>query len=594
MGDTRPFTAVLTPADAAASFGPVLVAMVGTGTVPPVVDAFLVNLCGLQVGLVDDPAADRPGRLVGEADEIVVVDFDRSPQDTLPALSAQTRTRRMVRYPIANERRPLALGGPPLLRPRMPLWMGEVALVGVSTDDLSDLLRRRFDRRQPQRGSSAAAPAGGPAGTATLSFRWRLRLSWDGPDSNSSGLSGPVLRPDQRHTYQLTVPVTPVTVSAVLAYDTEGRLVDAAGRIANDPSGQLPDAYQPAPAPVGFPVAGRRAPVVRTGQRRSWGRHAGAVDCPTVVFEFQPAVTDGAGDEVIRGGDGLLEVDDVRLDGTPVDAGVVVGVGTPAPPPAGAPLLALPTFRITGRNAPVADAEAVVRAVVADHVDRHQADAHIRPLSRACWQETVLKIFRHESGNRFRQFDDRGAGRRSFSRQSTTWYFGHEQEMPLFGPPHGYGIGQLDFFSSPPRGASDEEVWNWVENVRAAALVVLDEKAVAAWAVISQHVPSPLDRRHRAVFQREVVRRYNGGTEFTWTGTAWAIRPPFRWRDNADHSRGPHPNLLYPNRVLDTSVVYYRSAAGNANEADGANTQFAWPPQIPLDAADFPAETALP
>ena len=159
--------------------------------------------------------------------------------------------------------------------------------------------------------------------------------------------------------------------------------------------------------------------------------------------------------------------------------------------------------------------------------------------------------------------------------------------MPLFGPPHGYGIGQLDLFGTPPAGATDEQVWSWVENLRAAVGIVLAEKAVAAWALISAHVPSPLDQFTRAVFQREVVRRYNGGREFTWTGTTWAIAPPWTWLDPADPGKGPNPNITYPNLVLGTGVVYFRNAAGAANQPDGASTQFMYPPPVAFQAADY-------
>src|SRR5690606_37910706 len=118
------------------------------------------------------------------------------------------------------------------------------------------------------------------------------------------------------------------------------------------------------------------------------------------------------------------------------------------------------------------------------------------------------------------------------------------------------------------------------------------EKARSAWALISTHVPAPIDRRTRAAYQRELVRRYNGRREMTWTGSAWAVRPPFDWADPGDHSKGPHPRLLYVNSLLGTTVVYYRSASGAPNVGDGAATQFAYPPPVPLTAADFPPETA--
>lgn len=578
-GARRPFTAELELLSPAAAFGQVYLAVVADTPTGPTAEAFTVYLCGLQAALIDDPAPAQPGAVPGEADEVVVVDFDASPRDTPALLADQARARRMVRYRIANAPRPLVAGGAPVLRPRMPLWMGELQLVGVARAALEDLLRRRADRR--------AVPPGAPAGPSTtrISFRWSLRLEWDGPDSASAAFAAPYPRPNQRHAYTLTLPAAPAPVTATLSYDPLGRLTGPSGQPApTDPSGELPGALQPAPQPAAFPLPGRRLPVVRVGALRRWGRAPADPVLPSLVVEFQPSVQNAAG-EVIRGGDGTLSVDGVTLDGNAIDAGAPAAGA--APPPAGAPLLQLPVFRAYGQNPPAPQVEDVVRALVTDYVSRHAADAHIAPLTSACWAETVLRILRLESGGQYRQFDDRGAGRRRFQRQSGTWWFGTENGMPLFGPPHGYGIGQLDLFGTPQAGATDEQVWNWVENLRAAVGIVLAEKAPAAWALISAHVPSPLDQFTRAVFQREVVRRYNGGHEFTWTGTTWAIAPPWTWLDPANQALGPNPNITYPNLVLGTGVVYFTNAAGAANQPDGASTQFMYPPPVAFQAADY-------
>ena len=578
-GGGRGFEAVLEVADPVSVFGQVYLGVVADTPAGPIADAFTGHLCGLQVALVDDPTSRQPGPLPGEADEVVVVDFDASPQDTPVLLAQQARARRMVRYAIANEMRPLSGGGPPVLRPRMPLWMGEVQLVGIGRAEIEDLLRRRAERR--------GTPKGAPSGplTTRISYRWRLRLSWDGPDSGAPAFTAPFPRPNQRHAYTLDLPRQPQTVTAVLSYDERGRLTDAAGStVPADPGGALPGALQPAPQPAPYPVAGRRLPAARVGQLRPWGRQANAPQLPSLVVEFQPTVEDATG-EVVRGGDGLLTIEDVLLDGSPVDPGATAGQ-TGGPPP-GAPVLRLPPFRVHGSNAPAPQVEDVVRALVRQYVAAHAAATHIAPLSPDCWVETVLRVLRHESGGRYRQFDERGAGRRRFRRQNGTWWFGTETGMPLFGPPHGYGIGQLDVFSSPQRGANDDEVWNWVENLHAAVLVVLADKAVAAWGVVGQHAPTPLDHFTRAVFQRETVRRYNGGSEFRWTGTTWAAQPSVQWLDAADHSKGPSPNVLYPNLVLGTNLVYYTDAAGSPNHPDGANTQFLYPPPVPFGAAQY-------
>ena len=82
-----------------------------------------------------------------------------------------------------------------------------------------------------------------------------------------------------------------------------------------------------------------------------------------------------------------------------------------------------------------------------------------------------------------------------------------------------------------------------------------------------------------AVFRRESVRRYNGGAGFLWSGTAWQINPNLKqWADDADHTKGPYRNLLYPNQVLGTTVCYFKNAADTCNATNGgAATTFPWP-----------------
>ena len=56
---------------------------------------------------------------------------------------------------------------------------------------------------------------------------------------------------------------------------------------------------------------------------------------------------------------------------------------------------------------------------------------------------------------------------------------------------------------------------------------------------------NPNSRHDRAVFRREVVRSYNGGTEFIWQNHAWHMRPSVHGA-----------RLAYANRALGTNVVY--------------------------------------
>jgi len=195
---------------------------------------------------------------------------------------------------------------------------------------------------------------------------------------------------------------------------------------------------------------------------------------------------------------------------------------------------------------------------VADYFNSNVAVPRVALLPLAVWQETIHFILAHEAG---RQFENRGAGRRRFAGT----YYGHEQDMPFFGPPHGYGYGQHD----NPR-VSDDGAWSFLENLRESVRRVMEDKATDAYNHLSGHLPTPPNRRIRAVYRREFVRRYNGGSEFRWNGTDWEINPNLRqWEDAGDHSQGANQRLPYPNRVLGTNVVYFTGT--------GAATVFPWP-----------------
>ncbi len=502
---------------AATAPGPATIAAVAT---PPAFAAAGGHVVGVQAALVADSGPAAPGPVRGEADETLEVDFLASPQLTLAALTAQTRARRMLRYRIGSRAR--ALGTANVVQPEMPLWMAELQLVGITAAQLDALLAPR---------------------TAPLHVQvdWTLALAWDGPDANAAAINaGP--RATQSHNFTLPLPGQSVVE---LTHGTAPALAAA-------------------PGAIGFPVAGRRLPGVLVDAPRTFGRQGGATQ-PSLVIEWQPRVVDGAGNEIIRGGNGTLAAQ-VALGSAALD-------------------VRLPAFRVTGENPqPDADVEALIVALVDQYYDAHSGEARIQLLSRACWETTVLRVFRHESGVRhgYQQFDSRGALRSTFTRAPSRVY-GLEDALPLFGPPHGYGVGQLDSIFG--RGPNDDEVWSFVENIRSGVRLLMEDKATAAYALVSAHLPAPVDQRTRAVYQREIVRRYNGGTEFEFSGGAFVINPSQRYADSTDPSKGPNLNLRYPNQVLGTGVVYFTSAAGVADTPDGAATVFPWP--ITFTAANF-------
>jgi len=458
----------------------------------------------------------------------------------------------------------------------MPMWMGEVQFVGVTDAQLRDLLRRRYARSAV---SDPPDPAANPAPPRKLriGWTWNLRLSWDGPDDNADAVAAPVQNAHLGHNYELALTGNP---TVVLHYGANGQFTDAQGRdLVVDGQGRVPAAFTPAPTAVPFPVANRRLPAVLvSGQQRPWGRVAGAQDRPALVLEFQPAVTEN-GEEVIRGGDGELGVSTVSFDERPLDPGLIPDTQGVLGPPQGVPLLALPAFRIAGVNpTPDADIETVIEEFVETYYNDNDTLPQVNILSQECWRQTAMLIFTHESGIRggYNQFREARASTVSYRYQTRTYWYGNEKDMPLMGPPHGYGIGQLDNWGPvPPVGANPNEVWNWVENIRTAVRLLFANCGGGAYQLISGHMPNPIDQRTRAIFQRETIRRYNGGREFRWNGNDWEIEPSLQYRVAGNPASGPNRNLLYPNQVLAhagvPAITYFSSAAGVANIADPVN-----------------------
>jgi len=190
-----------------------------------------------------------------------------------------------------------------------------------------------------------------------------------------------------------------------------------------------------------------------------------------------------------------------------------------------------------GRALMALDVERPAVTAVTDFFNRNATLPHVALLALAVWQDTLRRIILHESAGRLAQFETRGAGRRAFGGQ----LFGHENDMPMFGAPAGYGLGQLD---NP--AVNDDEAWSFFENVRKAVRIAMQDKALPAFNSVQPHLSTPPTRRQLAVFRRDVVRRYNGGTEFRFQGGDFEIFPR---QTNA-------ARLGYPNTVLGTAVVY--------------------------------------
>jgi hypothetical protein len=485
----------------------------------------------------------------------------------------------MVAYDIVNHRRPLdpnapqGANNPAVLQPQMPMWMVELQIVGCTRQQLENLMARRYFRQY--------SGLINPYTPIKLRFdlQWQLTLSWDGPDINSPSFPT-ITRHQQVYRYSQIFPSSQETQVVELFFGSRGQFTDASAKdIALGNESDVPNAFSLAPSAISFPVAGRRLPkVIVSGQTRYWRLQNSENQKETLLIEFQPRIVSQNNEEIIRGGDGVLELQRVSVDGQHIDGGMVPGTGNVvSPPPSTDPDFRLPRFRVRGTNPmPHADVQNTINALVQEFFASHNNLNHVVLLPLACWQETARRIFAHENGGDC-HFDVRPSNRRRDS--YVGFYYGHERDMPLFGPPHGYGFGQLDY---PP--VDDDSAWNFFSNIRRAVLQIFQIYGLGAYQHFTQGngaatfnaLANTDPQRRRALYQRELVRRYNGGTEFRWNAQAtdWQISPSLaRWEDPNNHNKGPNPRLPYPNRVLGTNVHYFEPYPNGT----GANTQFPWP-----------------
>jgi hypothetical protein len=119
--------------------------------------------------------------------------------------------------------------------------------------------------------------------------------------------------------------------------------------------------------------------------------------------------------------------------------------------------------------------------------------------------------------------------------------------MPLFGAPAGYGMGQHD-----PPIVSEQDLWNFREHVRYGIELIMATKGRAAYSHLNgQHPLDSNEKLDRAIFLREVVRRYNGGLEFVYENGNWVMKGL-----TPKHKPLEPTAREYANKMLGTKVLY--------------------------------------
>lgn len=544
-GKQRSFTGIVfLPADT--QFGPVQLVIEPEGLTPGHLAGFSFLLLGAQVGITDDFPAGATGANAGPvasaADEVVVLDYTSSPAVAAGTLEpsknaarasqqAAGRARRLLRFPLQSVKRPTG-AGPGVVQKlvsQMPFLMMELQLLGAERGAIEELLRLREQR------TSA------PSNELRLSTEWSLSIDWPTPDR---GAANPFLQPSFSITDKQDV-VLKLDANA----DVTLRKLDGVS------AGEASSAFATPPPTLSFPEPGRRQPKVRVSEagavvERAWGRHGGTANQPSTVIEWQPVLTttgSAADKPLIRGGNVEVTLRSLTLAGAVVAPGPAFPRPTPAgalptKPATGVPLAFVPHFRIHGLNPAPADLTALVDAVTESEFNANRAARpYLDFIPLEFWKVAMRGIVTHETNGR--QFATRGGlatGVIAFASGGRTQAHGKERDMPIFGPPHGYGLGQLD----PPDNI--DQVWDLEQAVLECVRRLLLEKASDAQRSLANEfaasATAPLSTRSKNVFLRESVRRFNGGSEFVRNAanTDWEVFPSIR----------NDPTIFYCDEVL--------------------------------------------
>ena len=323
-------------------------------------------------------------------------------------------------------------------------------------------------------------------------------------------------------------------------------------RVEDDGTNSLQPDFPWAAAP--FPSAKRRAPKVWLAERsRVWGWKGEGPIVPTLVFEWQPPIVSAARNnqvsEMMIGGDGSLRVRALTIGGLAVGRD---GSAPPAPTASAPPLLALPTFRIKGKNPRDAAAmDELLTATIRDVIAANPTEGSARMLSPAAWKRISEILMFHESGGR--HFDDK-VGRAVFRERVPYQCHGIQSGMPKFGAPSGYGIGQHD----PPRSLQD--LWNFYDHVRLGVeLLMVKQYGKGAYSYLNGlRALDPANAFDRAVFLREMVRRYNGCCEVVLENGKWKLAPfAPATRKHPSPSAVSEKRVPYVNLALHTPDIRY-------------------------------------
>jgi len=604
------------------------------------VDAFAVHLCAVELSLVDD--LDQPtqgrGRSLTGSDEQNVVDFSQ-PHATPngAAIRALTRSQRMHCYLIRSAFDPT--GAQPT--GTMPQFMLAIHFVGLSSASLGELGLHRYRREThgilfPVFGANTAPPPNDGVSRASprtsvlfqLSWQYRFAIDWAARNSDL-----------QARSYG-TVPFV------VTGQGRASLRVDGLGAVFGPGLEQLRTSDNVVPLALAAQPTdpARRTPELRIDQPLAFGRHKQETARPSLVVESLPIFTEAplplfpnvasllrsrgqvfppqpATVPALRGGLGdvsLTQLDvgfgEVEND-TPnlvalttplvervpqdpsaqgLDVLVVRTTGPAKVVPPSSPPLALPLIRVAGVNLPQANALALLDRIVRSAIPA----AGLFFISQNCWVQTARMTILGEAGGRMLN-NGTFVHPTTVKVQGRAHFFGVEAGMPIFGPPNGYGVCQLDPpTNGTPTGTSpqanfgrfDRRLWDYEANIeRGVELLVANAQAAfnrfqqgshytvvtrrntfdsKGDLVVNSGTPNRVvttaaanawkaiqnTEQGRAILQREVVRSFGGGREFSYfprtdSWEVWSTPSQTFWVIHVDGKI--HPGLLFRRTLND-------------------------------------------
>ncbi|HEY3822537.1 MAG TPA: hypothetical protein VGL81_35475 [Polyangiaceae bacterium] len=321
-------------------------------------------------------------------------------------LKKKRRARRMVRYAIkGDQERAFKDTGVKVPQPQMPMFMAELQVFGVQKAPIEEFLLRRKNN----------VPALGyltDPQSVQLEIDWKLAFMWKGPDCDPPESPNDDFHDPHPGGYKLGAVVTGNPECSFKGVWTANKLSTSRQKVTlklgadntlSVTDNAVSGAFDPVPVKLPFPTDTRRVPEVAIKgpkTQRPWGRSKTAKTGPAMVVEWQIPVVDSDGREIVRGGDGELTVETLKIDGKALQRGVSATAA------AATSDLRLVRFRVSGENVTPADTRNAdvhlsksIEQAVAETYGKLADGATAKVIDVKGWKLAYRRIVHHESSS---------------------------------------------------------------------------------------------------------------------------------------------------------------------------------------------------